>query len=181
MREKKVAVRYADAALSSIKDAKEMEVVGKDMDSFVQAYASSVELRKTLAHPGIPMDRKRRIVSQVAEKLKLSAKAQKTLDVVLMRGRIDVVADIAESFSLKLDEKMGRQKIRVTSAFPLSPNDTDGLEKAFSALTGKKAKLEITLDKSLIGGIVASVGSKVYDGSVSNQLSRMKIKLGQEA
>jgi F-type H+-transporting ATPase subunit delta len=181
VREKKVAVRYAAATLGSIKDVGEMETVGGDLDAFAKTCADNAELRKILIHPGIPLESKRRIVAQTAVKLNLSAKAKKTLDVVLRRGRIDVASDIAESYGLMLDEKLGRQKVRVTSAFPLSPADSEGLEKAFSALTGKKAKLELTVDKSLIGGIVASVGSKVYDGSVSNQIKRLKVKLEQEA
>jgi len=181
MRDKRVAVRYADAALGAAKDTPEMEKTGHDLGAFAQAYTISADLRKILAHPGVSSEKKLAIVKKTAAKLSLGAKSVSVLETVLKRGRMDVVMDIAESYAEKMDQLLGRQKVRVTSAFPLSPSDTEGLEKVFAKITGKKPHLELNVDKSLIGGIVASVGSKVYDGSVSNQLKRMKIKLEQEA
>ncbi|MBI5178423.1 MAG: ATP synthase F1 subunit delta [Nitrospinae bacterium] len=181
MRDKRVAVRYADAALAAAKGTPEMEKTGQDLSAFAQAYAASADLRKILAHPGVSAEKKKGIVQKTAAKLGIAPKAVSVLETVLKRGRMDVVTDIAESYGVKMDELLGRQKVSVTSAFPLSPSDMEGLEKVFAKITGKKPHLELNVDRSLIGGIVASVGSKVYDGSVSNQLKRMKIKLEQEA
>jgi F-type H+-transporting ATPase subunit delta len=75
-----------------------------------------------------------------------------------------------------LDERLGRQKVSVTSAYPLNDAEKAELEKLFSSITGKKAVLDVSVDKSLIGGIVARVGGTVYDGCVRNQLEKMKVK-----
>jgi F-type H+-transporting ATPase subunit delta len=51
------------------------------------------------------------------------------------------------------------------------------LEAQLSRLAGKKTRLRYTTDPALVGGVVAKVGSKVYDGSVRGQLERLRIKL----
>ena len=181
MRDKKIAVPYADAILGAVKDPKQMETVGADLRQFAGVYAENGELRKMLNHPGLPAGNKQRMLKMIMEKMGLCAPARKSLEVVLRRGRIGFVADIADAYDAMLDEKLGRQSVRVRSAFALSADDVSGLETLFSRLTGKKAKVEAAVDKTLIGGLVASVGSKVYDGSISNQLKAMKVKLEQEA
>lgn len=181
MRDKKIAVPYADAILGAVKDPKQMETVGADIRRFAEVYAASGDLRKMLNHPGLPNENKQRMLKGVMEKLGLSAPARKSLEVVQRRGRIGFTADIADTYDAMLDEKLGRQTVRVRSAFALSTDEVGVLETVFSKLTGKKAKVEAAVDKSLIGGVVARVGSKVYDGSMSNQLKALKVKLEQEA
>lgn len=181
MRDKKIAVPYADAILGAVADPKQMETVGADLRRFAEVYAESGELRKMLNHPGLPNANKQRMLKGVMDKLGTSAPARKSLEVVQRRGRIGFTPDIADTYAAMLDEKLGRQSVRVRSAFPLTAEEVSLLEAEFSKLTGKKAKVEASVDKSLIGGLVASVGSKVYDGSMSNQLKALKVKLEQEA
>ena len=181
MRDKKIAVPYADAILGAVKDTKEMEAVGTGLRQFAETYAENGDLRKMLNHPALPNENKQRLLKGVMDKLGLSASTRRSLEVVQRRGRIGFTADIAEVYGAMLDEKLGRQSVRVRSAFPLTTDEVGVLETVFSKLTGKKAKVEASVDKTLIGGLVARVGSKVYDGSMSNQLKALKVKLEQEA
>jgi F-type H+-transporting ATPase subunit delta len=176
MKDRKVAIRYAVATLDSIKDKNEMEKVGSDLKAFAAVYSESAELRKVLAHPGVAIPDKRRILEKLSAKMSFASKTSTALDVVLKRGRIELASDISEHYSAMLDERLGRQKVSVTSAYPLTEAEKVELEKLFSSITGKKAALDVSVDKSLIGGIVARVGGTVYDGSVKNQLEKMKVK-----
>jgi F-type H+-transporting ATPase subunit delta len=176
MRDKKVAERYALAALASITDKKEMEQVGADLGNFAELYAGSADLRKMCAHPAISKEDKAKALSAISKKASYSAQTVKVLNTILKRGRIVLIADIAEGFTLLLDEKLGRQKVSVVSAFELDEKEISDLEKSFSTITGKKAVVEVSVDKSIIGGLVARAGSVVYDGSISNQLKRIKHK-----
>ncbi len=181
MRDKKIAVPYADAIISAVKDAKEMETVGVGLRQFAEVYAENGDLRKMLNHPALPNENKQRILKGIVDKLGLSASARRSLEVIQRRGRIGFITDIADAYDTMLDEKLGRQSVRVRSAFLLNTDEVGVLETIFSKLTGKKAKVEAVVDKTLIGGLVARLGSKVYDGSMSNQLKALKVKLEQEA
>ena len=63
------------------------------------------------------------------------------------------------------------------SAAPLSPEKVQSLEQSLARLTGKQVQLDVTIDPSLIGGVVARIGSTVYDGSIRTQLEKMKQQL----
>jgi F-type H+-transporting ATPase subunit delta len=66
----------------------------------------------------------------------------------------------------------------VSSARDLTAGQRTSLEVQLSRLAGKKAKLRFSTDPALIAGVVARVGSVVYDGSVRGQLDRLRVKLG---
>ena len=50
---------------------------------------------------------------------------------------------------------------------------------ASQKIIGKKVRLKFATDEDLIGGLVARIGSTVYDGSVRNQLREMELKLAR--
>jgi len=181
VRDKVTANKYAKAVIDTVKTNDEMEKLGAELSLFASAFEQTMDMRKALLHPGIPAETKEKIVAKVSEKLGLSDKCARAVRVILNRGRINLIGEIAESFAELVDEKLERIKVKVTSAFPLSEEELKNLKNVFSGITGKEAWLETNVDKSLIGGLVAGVGSMVYDGSVSNQLRLMKVKLGQEA
>jgi len=60
------------------------------------------------------------------------------------------------------------------SAFPLDDASIARVEEKFSALLGKKVKLNLQIEPNIIGGIIVAIGDKVYDGSLRGQLSRMR-------
>lgn len=181
MRDKVAARRYAIAVMAYAESSENIERLGGELSAFASLFTESQELRGAFFHPAIPDDRKQNILREIVKEMGLSEKCGRSLKVILAKGRMSLIPDIAETFSEMADERLGRIKVDVTSAFPLSEKDIEKLEKSFSNLTGKAAKVEASHDRSLLGGIIARAGSMVYDGSISNQLRLMKVKLEQEA
>ena len=67
----------------------------------------------------------------------------------------------------------------VTSAQPLADAQRKTLETEISRVAGKKAKLKFATDPALVGGVVARIGSTVYDGSVRGQLDGLRAMLAK--
>ena len=181
MREKGVAKRYALAFVESAQGAGILEALGAELEAFAQVYAAHESLRKVLMNPAVSIDAKKGIVGGVLEAMKLSKGIRDVCNLLVEKGRMNVVTDVAESYHEIMDERLGRVKVHITSAQPLDKTDQAKLEKAFAVMTKKKVKVETATDSSLMAGIVARIGSKVYDGSLSNQLRLMKTKLEGEA
>jgi F-type H+-transporting ATPase subunit delta len=76
-----------------------------------------------------------------------------------------------------LDERAGIVSAEIISARPVADNARELLEEKLREITGKKARLTFATDESLLGGIITRIGSTIYDGSVSNQLSRLREEL----
>ena len=69
----------------------------------------------------------------------------------------------------------------MTTAAPLPPDRAKALEQSLAEVTGRTVLLATAVDPSIIGGVVARIGSTVYDGSVTRQLEKMKERLVEGA
>ena len=63
------------------------------------------------------------------------------------------------------------------SADPLAPNRFDAIEKQLAAVTGRRVSMKTKVDKDIIGGVVARVGSTIYDASIATQLKKIRERL----
>lgn len=139
---------------------------------------SSQDLRNVLASPAVVPSRKRTVLARLIEPLGVSARVRNFLFIVIDHRRIHEFASIIEAFEHLADERLGFVRADVASAHELTDAQRAALGAQLSRLSGKQAKLRFTTDVALMAGVVARVGSTVYDGSVRGQLERLRVKLG---
>jgi F-type H+-transporting ATPase subunit delta len=95
------------------------------------------------------------------------------LRVLLKNQRLSQLRDIVERFGQVLDERSGIVAAHVTTARPIPEDLRRSLHETLTAATGRKVRLSFTTDESIIGGLVARIGSTIFDGSVQSQLDRL--------
>jgi len=137
----------------------------------------SPELRTALLTPAIQTSRKRAVMAKLLEKTGASPLMRNFVYVVIDHRRIGVVGEIREAFELQLDERLGFVRAEVSSAAPIDHRSSASLESELSKLTGKRMRLRFDIDPELLGGVVARIGSTVYDGSVRGELRELRRKL----
>ena len=144
---------------------------------------SSAELRVALASPAVAPSRKRsvmsRLIAATPELSGMSKQVHNFLFVVLDHRRITDLKSIIEAFEILSDERLGFVRADVASGQPLTAKQQQALEVQLSRLAGKKTRLRFTTDPALVAGVVARVGSTVYDGSVRGQIERLRLRLGK--
>jgi F-type H+-transporting ATPase subunit delta len=172
-----VARRYA-RALADVLAASDPAQVLAQLRGIDEIVRSSQELRNALATPAVPPSRKRAVMSRLIEPLRVSAQVRNFLFVVIDHRRIHDFASIIEAFETLADQRLGLVRADVTSAYELTEAQRSSLTIQLSRLAGKQAKPRFTTDPAVMAGVVARVGSTVYDGSVRGQLERLRIKLG---
>ena len=179
-----VAARYANA-LADVVTAASSTLRPPDalaeLRAFQTALEASPELPNALVTPSVPIARKRAVVRRIADVLKLSRVAHNFLLVLIDHRRIADTAAIADAFEVVLDERLGFARAEVTSAAELDEPQRTALAAELERLTGKKIRARYAVDGSLIGGVVARIGSTVYDGSVRGQLHSIERRLSAEA
>ena len=79
-----------------------------------------------------------------------------------------------------MDERLGFARAEVSAARDLAESQRAALTSVLERLTGRRIRMRFTVDESLIGGVVARIGSTVYDGSVRGQLASLGRRLGAE-
>jgi F-type H+-transporting ATPase subunit delta len=179
-----VATRYANA-LADVVTAGASPVRPQDAVSELRAFEgaldASTELRNALETPAVPAGRKRAVVGRIAEILKLSRISRNFLYVLIDHRRIAALSDIISSFELIVDERLGFARAEVAAAREMAEPQRAALTSELERLTGKRIRMRFSVDGRLIGGVVARIGSTVYDGSVRGQLASLGRRLGAES
>lgn len=139
--------------------------------------AESSALRTVLLSPAVPASKKRAIAAKLAGPLGIAKPLRNFLFVLIDRRRIGLLSEIREAFEAMLDERNGVVRADVTSAAGLSDSQRESLQAQLSRLSGKRVRLEFREDPKLLGGVVARIGSTVYDGSVRGELDTLRKRL----
>jgi F-type H+-transporting ATPase subunit delta len=95
--------------------------------------------------------------------------------------RIAILSEIIRSFEETVDERLGFARAEIQTARELSESQRASLVPRLERLTGKRVRPHFSVDEALIGGVVARIGSTVYDGSVRGQLASLERRLAAEA
>jgi F-type H+-transporting ATPase subunit delta len=171
------ATRYAKALLEVAAAESDPARVEQDLAGIVSAITAHAELRQALTSPTVPGQARRGLVGALGERMGVAAPLAKLLQMLAERGRLELLPEILQVYRERLLSHQNIVQAEVASAAPLSPETLEQLAGRLSALTGKRVQLAASVDPELIGGVVARVGSTVYDGSVRTQLEKMKQRL----
>jgi F-type H+-transporting ATPase subunit delta len=178
-----VANRYANALADVVTapgtTARAEDVVA-ELRSFESVLQDSTELRNALTSPAVPPARKRAVVGKIADTLKLSRVARNFLYVLIDHRRVAALANVLHGFEIIVDERLGFARAEVSSARELTDAQRSAISAQLERMTGKRIRMRYAVDPSLIGGVVARIGSTVYDGSVRGQLDSLGRKLTTE-
>lgn len=175
-----LAQRYAAALVDVAIKRKSAEAFKKELAAFAGAYAISGDLRNFLATPAVSREAKQGVIEKLAERIGVGDAVRNFLYVIVDNRRMEDLGEIREAFELLLNERLGIAEARVTSARELSAGEKEELTRALAQLTGKRIEAQYNLDEKLIGGAVVRIGSTIYDGSVREQLNRLRTRLETE-
>jgi F-type H+-transporting ATPase subunit delta len=123
------------------------------------------------------MPRKRAAVGDLLAQAKLTPIVSKLIALLADRDRLVLVPDLLTAYSDRLLDHRGVVRAEVTTALALDPRRAEAIQQGLASLTGRAVLLAMKIDPSIVGGLVARIGSTVYDGSVARQLEKMKERL----
>jgi F-type H+-transporting ATPase subunit delta len=174
-----VANRYANALADAVTNGSsaDPQATLAELRSFQSIIGTSADLRIVLLSPAVSTAKKRAVIAKLADAIPLSKTVRNFLFVMVDRRRADILGEVADAFETVLGERLGFVKAAVTSAAPLSEDERARLQEALSEVAEKSVRCEFEVDPALIGGVVARIGSTVYDGSVRTQLESLRQKL----
>jgi F-type H+-transporting ATPase subunit delta len=142
--------------------------------------SSNAELQSALTNPGVPVARKRAVTEALTTRLDVSSPVRKLLSLLAERDRLGLVQDLLAVYRERLMEHQQIVRAEVTTAEPLSAERAAQLRQRLAEATGRHVDVTTSVDPAIIGGLVARIGSTVYDGSVATQLSKMRERLRQQ-
>jgi F-type H+-transporting ATPase subunit delta len=172
-----VAKRYARALADVAAEQQALDAVRRDLTAFAGMLREQRELRQLLANPSVLRADTVQVVGEIARRMDLSPLSATFLTVLAEAGRLPGLEGILRAFEALVDERLGRVKATVATAAPLTSKETEALRATLTRRTGKDVYLEVREDPALLGGLVAQIGSQVYDGSLRTRLMRLREEL----
>ena len=172
-----IARRYASALADVVLDRGEAKEVQHELRLWEEVLQSNAGLQEVFRNPTIALDQKRAVLNKLIDRTKPRPTTTNFLKVLLQNQRLTELPEINWKLADILDERAGMVAATVTTARPVPDNIQRSLEQRLTAVTQKKVRLNFEQDTDLIGGLVARIGSTVFDGSVRNQLQQMKEKM----
>jgi F-type H+-transporting ATPase subunit delta len=177
MADRAVARRYSQAFIGLAGDTN-ADKFGEELAGFLNlAKANDATLFKALSNPVFTLTERRATLDAVLKKLKLDKLTSNLLKLLLEKGRFSVLPEVNESYQELADIQAGRARVRVTTASPLTGPLESELRASLEKATGKTVVLESDVDPDLIAGMIARVGSTVYDSSIRSRLRDIKTNL----
>jgi F-type H+-transporting ATPase subunit delta len=176
-----LARRYARALIGLAKTPAQRDKFGKDLTGLSnllkQKDKDNATVLSVLAADRFPLSQRQKLAATFARRVAADPTVVKFVDVVLEKGRIDGLPDIARAYQRMADDAAGRVQAQITSAAPLGMDAVAKIKNALQQATGKQVVTTQSVDPELIGGVAVKLGSFVLDGSVRATLAQLRKEL----
>jgi F-type H+-transporting ATPase subunit delta len=168
---------YARAIMDAAgSPAKANELRGELM-RFADALRKSTDLRDFYANPAVDEQAKINVTQRLANKMKASELAGRTLEVLVRHHRINDIDAIIAALAAYVNKALGVAVAEVRSAKSLGPDEIRDLADTLSKKVGKQVELDIRTDPKLLGGFVVKIGSEIWDASVAGKINKFRESL----
>ena len=170
-----MAGRYARALFELALDAKSVDAVKADIDTFAALIEDSADLRRLVRSPVFGAEERSKALAAVLAKAGIGGLAANFLMFVTANRRLFSVGDMIRDFRKLVAKWKGEVTAEVTAAEKLSDAHIEALKGALKSITGEKTvDLHVKIDPAIIGGLTVKLGSRMVDSSLRTKLNAIK-------
>lgn len=168
------AQRYATALSRVIEDDSALDKSLQELQAFSDAFTTNLELRRVLMNPSITAKHRQAVFDQVVSLDESDTPSKRTIQVLYQRGRLALIAKVAEEFGRMVDTRLNRVIGTLTTARSLSSDEETQIQKSISHYSGKHIHITTHINPDILGGIVVRIGDTIIDGSLRTRLAQLK-------
>ncbi len=154
-----MAGRYATALFELALEVNAVDAVKADLDRFSALLDESADLTRLVRSPVFTAEEQVRALRIVLERVGLAGLA---------------VCDMIRDFRELVARHKGEVTAQVTLALPPRDEHLAAIKEALAAVTHKNVQVNVTVDPSLIGGLIVKLGSRMVDTSLRTKLQMIK-------
>jgi F-type H+-transporting ATPase subunit delta len=148
-------------------------------EAMARVFEANPKLRAFVLAPNVPREAKSNAIGELAKKAGMDSYGTRFLLVMLRNHRLLEAGAVFRALRTLIDTIQGILRVQVTVPGPLTDAETQAIEDALSARTGKTVRMQIAVDPKLLGGFVARAESRVFDGSVAAAIRRFQAQVSQ--
>jgi len=172
-----IADRYSAALFALAEEKAAFEAVEADLKALKAMLAESADLKRLVSSPVISRKDQGNAIVALAKKAEWHEITRNLLGLLAKNRRLFTVSGVIDAFLARLAASRGEVTAEVATAKALTAAQKKSLSAALKKVVGKDVALDVTVDPSLLGGLVAKVGSKMVDASLKTKLQQLTLAL----
>lgn len=169
--------RYATALFGLARDEKALDAVSASLATLRAALAESDDLRKLTTSPVVSRDQATKAVSAAAGAMGIDPLTTKFLGVLAQNRRLGQLGAVIRAFGQLAAAHRGETTAEVTSAHPLTATQVKALTAKLKTELDRDVAVDLTVDPSILGGLIVKIGSRQIDGSIRSKLNTLAIAM----
>ncbi len=169
-----MAGRYATALFELADETGAIDSVKADLDRLSAMVAESPDLARLVKSPVFTADEQLKAITAILEKAEISGLAGNFVKLVAKNRRLFAIPKMIADYAALVAAKRGETTAKVTVAAPLSDTHLATLKEALAHQTGKDVSLDVTVDPSILGGLIVKLGSRMVDASLKTKLNSIR-------
>lgn len=169
-----IAVRYATALFEMATDVQETQVHLKQLKVIEKIIENNPDVKEFFVSPVAKADAKEKVLTKAILGKGLSEDVEKFIFVLVKKNRFYLFLDIVKQYRIMCDDANLVIRGEVRSAQVLKDSEREDIQETISRVTKKKVILNFIEDSKVIGGLVATVGSRVFDDTLFSHLNQLK-------
>ena len=166
-----------EATLDAADGRGELESVEDELFRFGRIIGGDRALARILSDRTAPRDGKSALLDRLLSG-KVSPVTEQLVRNVLTGPHVGSAEKAVERLSDVASRRRGQSVARVTTAVPLTAAQEQRLSEVLGRIYGRTIGLQVTVDPSVLGGLVVQVGDEVIDGSIAHRLEAAGRRLG---
>jgi F-type H+-transporting ATPase subunit delta len=172
-----VAERYAGSLFELAAQSNAVAEVERNLERFEELLNGSSDLDRLIKSPVFSAEDQLKAISAIADKAKIGGLVGNFLRVVAKNRRLFAVPGMIRAFRRIAAEQRGEIAAEVTSAHALTPAQETELKATLKSVANKDVSIAVTVDPSLLGGLIVKMGSRQIDTSLKTKLNSLKLAL----
>ena len=171
-----LAGRYATAFYSYVSDDR-LEPIDGAFGLINQLFAAESEMFQVFRSPTIQAEDKKAFLEKILNQIEPPEEIRVFILLLLRKKRLTLIGDIYAAFHEMVKEKKNFAVANLTSAYPLSEDEREGIRKKFEKICKKNLDFLVDVDESLIAGFVVKVKGVVYDLSFRHKIDELGMRM----
>ena len=172
-----LASRYASALYELADSERALDDVAADLTGLRQMVADSPDLARLIRSPALSRADQARGMAAILEQAGAHALTRKFIGAVAMNRRLFAVSGMIDAYLSELARRRGEVAAEVISAVPLDDDQLESITSALRGAMGQKVAVNLSVEPTLIGGLIVRVGSRMIDSSIRSKLQRLKFAM----
>jgi len=169
-----LARRYAKALVQIGTEGGLIDRFRDELTAIGRVFSANADLKAVFSNPAFTAEQKKEIMKDIIAKVQCSELVGNFLLLLVDKNRVAFLDQIVHTYETLADEQSGIIRPVIRTAFALDAGQVASIQSALEKKSGKKVIPQVTVDQSLLGGVVTQIGDTAFDSSVKTQLKRIQ-------